>query len=142
MGANYIKLTWTNTCDLGGVLYNGSNFVNKMFLDTDVIRPDYFDEQTGQENGDGVFIINSETLKKRYKFETIGPEYVADALSFMALHDTINIIWINGLFSSAIRNVKVNVNWEDAFNDCLALIEVSFEQDDQIVNTACCDNLV
>lgn len=142
MGANYIKLTWTNTCDLGGVLYNSTSLVNQMFLDTDVIKPEYFSDETGFVNGNDVFVKTEQKLKKRYGFSIIAPEYVADALTFMALHDTINIIYINGLFSSAIRNVQVAVNWENFLNDCMATIFVTFEQDDQIVNTSCCNNLV
>lgn len=138
---NYIKLTWKNTCDLGGVFYSSSGFINEMFIDVDIIKPEYNNEEIGQENGNGVFIKTSQKLKKRYKFELIAPEYVADALAFMALHDTIRLMFVNGLYSTEIRNVKVSVNWEDFLNDCMATIEVSFEQDDQVLKTACCDNL-
>lgn len=139
---NYIKLTWTNTCDLGRILYNGTGFTNVFFFDGDIIKPDYQYEEVGFESGEAVFLKTSETLKKRCKFEVVVPEYVADALEAMPLHDDIRIMFVDGRYSTAIRNVQTDVNWDDEFNGCMAQVVVSFEQDDQIVKTACCDNMV
>jgi hypothetical protein len=139
--ANYIKITWTNTCDIGRVLYNGTGFTNALFLDTDIIKPLYETEETGYENGNGVFIKTSEKLKKICGFEFYGPEYVADAMKFMAMHDTIQLMFVNRDYSSSIRNVEVDVSWDDSMNGCMALIQVRFEQDDQVVKTSCCDNM-
>jgi hypothetical protein len=139
--ANYIKLTWTNTCDLGRTLYNGINFEQVMFLDADVIKPDYIDEETGFENGEGEFVKTAEKKKKRYKFELMAPEYVVDALKAMSVCDTINLLFVNGLYSTEIRNLRVDASWDDDFNGCMALVTVSFEQNDQLVKTSCCDNM-
>jgi hypothetical protein len=132
-----IKLTYTNSCNLGGVYYIGG-YENILFIDSVVCKPEYENTEDGYNNDQQVFIKEYHALKKVYKFEAIAPEYIANTLSFMAQHDDIKISWTNGLYQSQIRNVQVSVNWEDQFNDCMATIEVSFEQDDQIVNTACC----
>lgn len=131
-----IKLTYTNSCNLGGVYYEGG-FENKLFLDAPIIKPDYIRTQEGFENDQSVFIPEYDSIKKKYKFEVVAPEYIADALSFMALHNDVKIAYTNGLYQSQIRNIEVNVNWDETFNDCMATIEVLFEQDDQIINTAC-----
>lgn len=131
-----IKLTYKNSTNLGGVYYDGG-FENKLFIDAPIVKPEYVVTEEGFENDNSVFIKEFESLKKRYKFEFYGPEYIANALAFMAMHDDIKIAFTNGTYQAQIRNVKVNVNWESAFNDCMALIEVSFEQDDQITKTAC-----
>jgi len=134
---NYLKLDWSNSCDLGRVYYSGG-FTNTLYLDAEIGKPEYSIEEEGFENGDGVFIKTRERLIKNYKFEIVVPEYIADALVFMALHDNIRISYTNGLYSSTVRNVKVNVNWEDITNSCLAIVEVSFQQDDQILKGNCC----
>ena len=133
-----IKLTWKNSCTLGGIYYGGT-YENKMFIDAPVVRPEYVNIEEGFENDNAVFVKEYESLKKIYKFEFMAPEYVADSLKLMALHDDIKITYVNGLYQSQIRNVKVNVNPDEAFNDCMFLIEVTFEQDDQVIRTACCD---
>jgi hypothetical protein len=130
-----ITLIYKNSCDLGGVYYAGG-FENKIILDTIIVKPEYTNQEEGTENDGGVFVKEFESLIKVYKFEIIAPENIANALTFMALHDDIRIL--TDQYQSQIRNVKVNVNWEDSFNDCMALIEVSFQQDDQIVKSACC----
>ena len=132
-----IKLTYRNSCDIGGVYYSGG-FENKLFLDADIVKPEYISVEEGFENGDAVFIKEYESLKKTYRFEIIAPEYIADTLKFMALHDDVKIATMDGLYQSQIRNIKVNVTWEEQFNDCMATIEVTFEQDDQITRTGCC----
>lgn len=131
-----IQLTYSNSTDLGGVYY-GAGFQNKLFIDAPIVKPDYVRVQEGYENDRAVFMPEYDSIKKKYKFEIIAPEYIADTLTFMALHNDIKIAYTNGLYQSQIRNVEVNVNWEDTFNDCMATIEVFFEQDDQIVKTAC-----
>lgn len=130
-----IKLTWKNSCDLAGIYYGGG-FENKMFIDAPIVKPEYINVEDGFENDDGVFVKEYESLKKVYKFEMIAPEHIANALKLMALHDNVKIY--TSLYSAQIRNVKVNVNWESQFNDCMATVEVTFEQDDQVAKTACC----
>lgn len=138
--ATYIKLEWKNTCDLGNIYYQ-SNYWNKIYLDASIGRPDYLYEIEEESNDDAVKIANYQKLEKAYKIEVYVPEYVVDALQAMQLHDTIRLSLTDGSYSSSIRNVKVNASWEDISNHCLALVEITFQQDDQVVKTSCCNNL-
>lgn len=133
-----IKLTWKNSCDLGGIYYGGT-FENKMFLDTVIVKPEYTKVEDGFENDDGVFVKEYESLVKTYKFEIIAPEHIINALELMAMHDDVKISYTNGMYQSQIRNIHVNASWEDSFDDCMATVEVTFEQDDQVIKTACCE---
>lgn len=133
----YIKLTWGNSCNLGKIYYE-SGFVNKLYIDAPIGKPDYEYEVEEEYNSDGVLVSTYKRLVKIYKFEMFAPEYVADALQAMQLHDNINITLTDGTYSSAIRNVKVDVSWEGISNECLALCTVSFQQNDQITRTNCC----
>jgi len=138
--ANYVKLEWSNSCDLGGIYYQGG-FINRLFFDANVGMPDYEEEIEEEYNGDGVLISTFQRLVKIYKFQVFVPEYIADALKLMQLHDTITLTFLNGTYSSAIRNIKADVSFEDITNGCLALVTISFQQDDQVVKTNCCVNL-
>lgn len=136
--ANYIKLEWWNSCNLGEIYYTGG-FKNKLFLETEIGEPEYLHEETGHEDGNGVFVKELESLVKNYRFKVVVPEDIVDALEAMALHDNITITYTNGLYSSAVRNVKVNATWSEETNQCLAVVEVLFQQDDQIIKGSCCD---
>lgn len=138
--ANYIKLEWWNECDLGNIYYSGG-FKNKVYFETEIGKPDYVIEQETKNNQQGVDIILSSVRKKIYQFEVYVPEYMVDALVDMALHDNIHITYTNGLYSSAVRNVQVIPNWEDISNDCMATVTIKFQQDDQLVDNACCATL-
>ncbi len=138
--ANYVKLEWSNSCDLGGIYYGGG-FENRLYFDANVGKPDYEEEIEEQYNGDGVLISTFQRLVKIYKFQVFVPEYVADALKLMQLHDTITLTFLDGTYSSSIRNIKADVSFEDMSNDCMALVTISFQQDDQVVKTNCCVSL-
>ncbi len=135
--ANYIKLEWSNTCNLGRIYYAG-DFKNRLFFEADIGKPEYEEEIEEEKNSDGVPIATFQSLNKIYKFQVYVPEYVADALMAMALHDTITLTAINAQYTASIRNVKVDVDFEDMSNDCMALCTVSFQQDDQITKGSCC----
>lgn len=138
--ANYIKLEWWDTCDIGGIYYQ-DGFKNTVFLDTDIGRPDYNILEEGAENGDGVFIKDYSRLQKAPQIQCYVPEYLADALSLLPLHSNVRMTYTNGLYAGLVRNVSVNIEWDSENNDCMALVTISFQQDDQVVKTNCCDNL-
>lgn len=137
MATQYIKLQWSNSCDLGRIYYDG-DFRNILYFDTEIGKPDYQYEVEEEMNSDGVNLPTFQSLNKIYKFEVFVPEYVVDALVAIPLHDTVTITILNNGYTSNIRNVKVDVNWEDISNECMALCTVSFEQDDQITKGSCC----
>lgn len=140
MATNYLKIEYSNSCDLGNVYYQ-AGFENIIYLDTQIGAPEYQYEEEGEENGDGVLVKTFQKLQKVYKFEVQVPEYMADALMFMALHDVITLSYTNGLYTASIRNVIVNVTWDEDTNSCMALVEVKFQQDDQVLKDNCCTNL-
>src|SRR5688572_20542031 len=114
--ANYIKLEWWDTCDIGGICYQ-DGFKNTVFLDTDIGRPDYNILEEGAENGDGVFIKDYSRLQKTPQIQCYVPEYLADALSLLPLHSNVRMTYTNGLYAGLVRNVSVNVEWDSENND-------------------------
>lgn len=132
----YLRLEWWNSCDIAGIHY-GRFFENKIFIDAEIGKPEFLEEEEGFENEEGVFITNYKKLIPVYRFEFMGPEYIVKAMKAMAMHDTILIG--NELYDAGIRNVEVNATWDPDTNDCLALIEIKFRQDDQIIKNSCCE---
>jgi hypothetical protein len=139
--ANYIKLEWRNSCDIGRIYYQ-AGFSQHIFLDAGVGAPAYNQnfEEAG-EDGNGVVILDYMKLEKVYKIQCYVPEYLLDALQLLSMHDDIMLSYTNGLFSSAIRNVVVDSEWAEESNQCMALATISFQMNDQVVKNSCCNNL-
>lgn len=138
MATQYLKLQWSNTCNLGRIYYDG-DFRNMIYFDSEVGKPEYEYEVEEEYNSEGVLIATYQRLNKVYKFEVFVPEYIVDALQAMQLHDTITLTVINTGYTGTITNVKVDVSWEDITNECMALCTISFQQEDQIVKGSCCE---
>lgn len=138
MATQYLKLQWSNTCNLGRIYYDG-DFRNMLYFDAEVGKPEYEYEVEEEYNTDGVLTATYQRLVKIYKFQVLVPEYVVDALEAMQLHDTISLTLINNGYISTITNVKVDAEWEDMTNECMALCTISFQQGDQVVKGACCE---
>ena len=137
---NYIKLEWWNSCDLARIYYAGG-FKNRVFLDADIGEPEYLIDFEGSNNGAGVFIEDYSVLQKVYQFKTYVPQYLLDAFQLIPQHDNIRITFTNGLYSTTIRNVSIESEWDENLNQCLALVTFKFQQDDQSVKNNCCVNL-
>lgn len=135
-----LKLEWWSTCDIGKIYYQGG-YKNTVYLDADICRPSYDVLERGGENGAGVFIKNYSRFQKTCEMQVYVPEYLADSLSLIPLHDNIRITYTDGTYSGYIRNVNVNVEWDSDSNDCMGLVTITFQQDDQVVATNCCNNL-
>lgn len=138
--AKTLKLEWWNDCDLGDIYYAGG-YKNVFYYETEIGKPSYEVEQQTQENGEAVDVILSQARKKIYQFEVFVPEYIVDALVDMALHDNIRLSTTDGLYASTIRNVEVSPEWESLTNECMAVVTIKFQQDDQLVDNACCSDL-
>ena len=118
--SRYLKIEWRNTTDLGDVYYI-SGLTGKMFLDVEVERPEYPVEIEADLNGDNQEIPKFRKWSKEYKFEVWGTEDLADAFTFMQIHDTINITLQTGQQIS-VDKMSVEIDWEEI--GCLAKIIV------------------
>lgn len=139
-----VKITFDNSSDfLGKVLYQ-DGFSNTIYLNVDIKTPKYPVTEDGNENGDKDFIPSFIKWEKRREFSTYAPEYLIDALTAIALHDNINLTFING-DTSKIKDIVTEVDWEEIGNTkksegCFANIVFSFAVDN-IVVTPCGDNM-
>lgn len=137
---DYIKLEWWNTCDIGGIYYQGG-FVNTIYIPSDICKPSYNTLIEEEENGEGVPVMSYGRVQKIPEIQYYVPEYLADALSLLSVHNNVRFTYTNGLYAGLVRNCTINVEWDTDSNDCMALVTITFQQDDQVVVTNCCDNL-
>lgn len=144
----YLKIEWWNSCDLADIVYSvkltlagviNGDYHNVVYLDVDVKKPEYTIDEEAQENHEQTVIIQNQKWTKKYRCEYKAPEFMADALTAMQLHDNI---WITLPEDDPrkVKEINVSVEWPEAGGyECFAniIIEWSFEN---IIKTACCEN--
>jgi len=133
--AKFIKLEWWNTCDIDNILYQ-TGYKQHLYLDCDLGSPEYKLKQEFNTNGDETNLPKFQRWDKIYKFYFYAPEYIADCLSLLPLHDNVWIYTQNEEICKC-EDVIVEVAWEEP---CFAKISIQFSQD-YIIKTNCCRNI-
>ncbi len=140
MAINYIKLSIGSTCDIADIYYQ-SGMIQTVYLDADLSKPEYVEEVEEEIEEDGTTIQTYQKLSKRYKFQVLVPEYLVDALKLLPMHNQVSMAYTNGLISMSMKNIKVEADFEDDWNGCMAMVTISFEGDNVIVKSGCCVNI-
>jgi hypothetical protein len=135
---DYVTLKWKHSCDTLGILYQ-KGYENIMYLEGDIEKSEPTIDEEGIEDGLGNFYPTRQKFVENLRIDEIAPEFVADALALVQMHNTVNMN-LRGLESGEIVNVRSKVAWENA---CLANIEMKFQQVVQdYSSTSCCQNKV
>lgn len=112
-----------------GVVTFTSNFRFKLWLNTELGKPEYsFEEEATKRLG--YSFIESQVSKKTYKFNTVVPEYICDAMRIIRLCSNKQIT-CNGEVYDAIT-FNMDVDWQDQGD--LASVNCDFDVDNIIVN--------
>lgn len=128
---------WNSTGDFeingGGVAFGdsrrSSEFHFKLLLRTEIGKPEYeFEEEATKRLG--YSFVESQVSKKIFKFNTVAPEYLCDAMRIIRLCDN-KIIRCKGEEYKAL-SFEMEVEWEEQGD--LASVDCSFEVDNVIVN--------
>jgi len=136
-------ISWSNTKDLADIYYSASDYVygNNLIFDGVVAKPDYPIEEEGTEDGEGNFLPTFQRSYKQYKMWFYAPEWVADAVRLIPLHDsvTINTSYGNNYsYSGTVYDVDVSIEWME--NKGLAKITLAF-RDEAYIKTYMGDSL-
>ncbi|MDD4225955.1 MAG: hypothetical protein PHU98_06165 [Mariniphaga sp.] len=138
--ADFLKIKYRNSCDLGGSVFsNPSNvFHYVLFINgSDLGEPTYEIIDEGREDGDKNFQADFKKLTKKFNFTLPVPEYIYDCLNYIALHDFIEI---TSLTDEASRVFDFKVDLKEWINNGgIAMVTVSFTVD-YVINTGCCNN--
>lgn len=90
----YLSIEWYDTqdsyFDSGIIVYSNPNFRNKLYLCTEVGKPDYTFEEEGEQR-DGFFFPEKQLSEKTYKFTFLAPEYLLDVMRLIRMSDYVTI---------------------------------------------------
>lgn len=140
---DFLKIEYRSIHDLGEKILYQNGFQNKVYLDVNVKAPTYPITESGEENGDGDFIPTFQKWQKRYTFTTYVPEFLADALTLLPLHDYVWITFQNNE-TNKVKDIEVETDWQDIGStdetqSCFCKITISFAVDSII--TIGCNNM-
>lgn len=127
-------LKWSNDKDLtipkSRICYE-NNFFNYVYFDTEIGKPEYpFEEE--QETLNGLKFPIQQISKKTYKFSVIIPEYLADVLRLVRMHDNIVVQLKNKQF--ICFNFLITIENTEQGN--LFLVTAEFEEDSLVKRNA------
>jgi hypothetical protein len=115
--------------------YETASYEGSMTLFGTLKQPEYpFLEESTKRGGRVQRLWTSS--KKVFKFETVLPEHLVDALSLIRLHDNIDVLIGNPLtaFNYPVDEFLMSVNWSDP-NGFVASVEIEFTTD-TVVSTS------
>ena len=127
----YLKIEWRMREDLISygwrIQYNSGlyTFRNVVYLATELGKPDYEFEETG-ESRDGWFFPEKMISEKSYKFQFMAPEYLCDAMRFVRMADEIKVTDKYGR-TYLCDQFLMTPKWQDQGN--LASVEAEFQTD-------------
>lgn len=125
--SRYLLIEYWNADNLpytNGHIDYTTNYINKIYLDTQIGKPEYsFEEEV--KKVDGYTFIEKQISEKTYKFSFVAPEYLCDAVRLIRLHDYIRITSRNIVYNAEI--FLATPRWQEDGN--LAAVEAEFETD-------------
>lgn len=127
----YLKIEWRMREDLISygwrIQYNSGQYAfrNVVYLATELGKPDYEFEETG-ESRDGWFFPEKMISEKSYKFQFMAPEYLCDAMRFVRMADEIKVTDKYGR-TYLCDQFLMTPKWQDQGN--LASVEAEFQTD-------------
>ncbi|MBA2648065.1 MAG: hypothetical protein H0U75_00440 [Legionella sp.] len=142
----YVLIEWSNTCDLQNVKYTGldCNYINRLYIDGPVTKPEYPFNQKVEEDGNQVsHIIFQKWEKSRDIIIPKAPEFLVDALTAMRLHDDIK--FYERLRQKQheiteyieVENLEYDVNY--IFSDCAANVVLKALLKYRVIDSTCCN---
>lgn len=125
---DYMLIEWWDEEPLyysgGHIEYNRSLFKNRVYLCTQVGKPDYDFEEEGEER-DGYFFPEKQVSEKVFKFTFVAPEYLCDAMRIIRMSDHVEITSRGEKYIA--DSFLITPKWQDQGD--LAAVEAEFETD-------------
>lgn len=138
---NYLKIEYTNGCDIAPVLYAGNNgklFKQVMYLDTFVHASEPEIEVSGEPDGDNREIEGYQRMIVSYRFSLAVPDFLKIAITSLQLHTSVTVTTAKGVRTGIIDAMTTTSSIED--NGAYSKIDVKLEQV-VMVKHGCCDFL-
>lgn len=123
-----LKIVWYDREDFifesgeGAIVYQNPPFKNIVYLRTEIGKPDYFFDETGEER-DRKFFPLKQISEKRYKFTFLANESLIDALRTIRMSDYVGISSMGKEFRA--NNLLITPEWQDQGD--LAAVTAEFD---------------
>lgn len=143
------KLTWFSDCDLNGkIIYNseivGCEYKNILYLDAALFNPKYEIDEEVKTNGKGDEISVFRRWQKSRTLDVACPEFIADALSGVFLHNNILLREPLSEFQDFTNNeysiLKVVGDVTPILSDRLQRVLMILILSDKFWRAGCCDS--
>lgn len=125
---NYLMIEWWDDEPLyyegGHIDYDGEKYKNRIYLQTQVGKPEYTFEEDGEDR-DGFFYPEKQISEKTYKFNFIAPEYLCDAMRIIRMSDHVEITSRGEKYVA--DSFLITPEWRQQGD--LAAVEAEFETD-------------
>lgn len=125
---NYMMIEWWDEEPLyyagGHIEYSGETFKNRLYLCSQVGKPEYDFIEEGEKR-DGYFFPEKQVSEKRYKFSFVAPEYLCDAMRIIRMSDHVEITSRGEKYLA--DSFLITPKWQEQGD--LAGVEAEFETD-------------
>jgi len=137
--SKYLIITFSNTYDLGDILYH-DGFIQTVWMESETMEPSFPLEEEGQKNAEGRFVRTFGRQVKKYLARTKAmPDYMVDVFNRMRLCDTITLTDLVG-DQNSVYNIEVEHEW--LFNDkYYAKLDLTFDYDETVLVSGCNTNI-
>ena len=92
----YLKIRWWDNTDFvmdaGTIVYKEPEFINVLYIKSDIAKPEYLFEEEG-ETRDGYFFPIKQISEKRYRFNFLASEFLLDVMRFIRMADNVEITY-------------------------------------------------
>lgn len=127
--SGYLKIEWYDKenlyFDSGMIVYQNSTFKNRLYLATELGKPDYTFEEEG-ETRNGYFFPEKQLSEKTYKCTILAPEYLCDVMRFIRMADYVTVTDKYGRIYDC-DTFLITPKWQTQGD--LASVEIEFETD-------------
>ena len=127
--SGYLKVEWCDQenlyFDSGMIVYQNPTFKNRLYLATELGKPDYTFEEEG-ETRNGYFFPEKQLSEKTYKCTILAPEYLCDVMRFIRMADYVTVTDKYGRKYDC-DTFLITPKWQTQGD--LASVEIEFETD-------------
>lgn len=112
--SSYLKIEWWDVedfiMDAGAIVYTAPKYHNRIYIPTDIAKPEYeFEEES--EDRDGYTFPIKQISKKTFHFSFLASEYLLDVMRFIRLSDYVVITYKGQRYS--VDSFLLSPEWED-----------------------------
>lgn len=127
--SGYLKVEWYDKenlyFDSGMIVYQNPTFKNRLYLATELGKPDYTFEEEGEARN-GYFFPEKQLSEKTYKCTILAPEYLCDVMRFIRMADYVTVTDKYGREYDC-DTFLITPKWQTQGD--LASVEIEFETD-------------